>query len=343
MPCPAKELGGIRPFVAMQKFRCDRETFVARGAWMERGCLWRVRARHAVPLLSETTKAKRTMSRVRQAIAIVLQRSLAQAGMPVLLNCKCKRAGRMPALQGRKRKSKAPARRRRYEKNDVAVCAKQLRSRRGVTLAQATFSRPPDRRGLCYLTSKAPAGGQRYERRTANAKEPAVRRRYERQRLRLRRWRRGCVGLRGVGTCCGFACWRGAWRCGTGCLRNVWGVAGWRGARRGVELLLRRRLRANWARDVVNHGDVHGGGRGGALGLRGVEVAAAFFEDVDEELLDAAGVFGAVAEFVDDAGEGAGHFVFVEAGAAHGVADADARRRRGGDGARGDGCGVAEG
>ena len=84
----------------------------------------------------------------------------------------------------------------------------------------------------------------------------------------------------------------------------------------------------------MNHGDVHGGAWGGALGLRGVEVAAAFFEGVDEELLDAAGVFGAVTEFVDDAGEGAGHFVFVEAGAAHGVADADARRRRGGDGAR---------
>ncbi len=80
-----------------------------------------------------------------------------------------------------------------------------------------------------------------------------------------------------------------------------------------------------------DHGDVHGGCGGGALGLRGVEVTAAFFEDVDEELLDAAGVFGsfAVAELVDDDGEGAGHFVFVEAGAAHGVADADARRRRG--------------
>ena len=76
---------------------------------------------------------------------------------------------------------------------------------------------------------------------------------------------------------------------------------------------------------------MHGDCGGGALGLRGVEVTAAFFEDVDEELLDAAGVFGsfAVAELVDDDGEGAGHFVFVEAGAAHGVADADARRRRG--------------
>ena len=95
--------------------------------------------------------------------------------------------------------------------------------------------------------------------------------------------------------------------------------------------MLLRRLRAKWARDVVNHDDLRGGGWVGALGLWRVEVAAAFFEDVDEELLDAAGVFGgfAVAEFVDDDGEGARHFVFVEAGAAHGVADADARGQRG--------------
>jgi len=52
-------------------------------------------------------------------------------------------------------------------------------------------------------------------------------------------------------------------------------------------------------------------GWGGALGLWRVEVAAAFFEDVDEELLHSSCVFVAVAEFVDDAGEGAGHFVFV--------------------------------
>ena len=92
----------------------------------------------------------------------------------------------------------------------------------------------------------------------------------------------------------------------------------------------------------MNHGDVYGRGWGGALGLRRVEVAAAFFEDVDEELLHSSCVFGifAVAEFVDDAGEGAGYFVFVEAGAAHGVADADARRKRSGDGTRVDrGCG----
>ena len=90
----------------------------------------------------------------------------------------------------------------------------------------------------------------------------------------------------------------------------------------------------------MNHGDVQGGGGGGALGLWGVEVAAAFFEDVDEELLHSSCVFGAVAEFVDDAGEGASDFVFVEAGAAHGVADADARRKRSGDGTRVDrGCG----
>ena len=87
-------------------------------------------------------------------------------------------------------------------------------------------------------------------------------------------------------------------------------------------------------------------GLGGALGLWRVEVAAAFFEDVDEELLHSSCVFGifAVAEFVDDAGEGAGHFVFVEAAAAHGVADADARRRRGGDRLCGDRrCGSGRG
>ena len=93
----------------------------------------------------------------------------------------------------------------------------------------------------------------------------------------------------------------------------------------------------------MNHGDVNGGGWGGALGLRRVEVAAAFFEDVDEELLHSSCVFVAVAKLVEDAGEGTGDFVFVEAGAAHGVADADARRRRGRDGAGGDGCSVAEG
>ena len=98
--------------------------------------------------------------------------------------------------------------------------------------------------------------------------------------------------------------------------------------------MLWRRLRANWARDQVEHGDVRWDGWGGALGLWRVEVAAAFFEDVDEELLNASGVFVAVAELVDDASEGARHFVFVEAAAAHGVADADARRRRGRDGAR---------
>ena len=90
----------------------------------------------------------------------------------------------------------------------------------------------------------------------------------------------------------------------------------------------------------MNHGDVHGGGWGGALGLRRVEVAAAFFEDVDEELLHSSCVFGAVAEFVNDAGERARHLIFVEAAAAHGFADADARRKRSGDGTRVDrGCG----
>jgi len=82
-----------------------------------------------------------------------------------------------------------------------------------------------------------------------------------------------------------------------------------------LRLLLRQRLRAKWARDVVKHDDLCGGGRGGALGLWRVEVAAAFFEDVDEEFLDSSCVFGgfAVAEFVDDDGEGARDFVFVEA------------------------------
>jgi hypothetical protein len=94
----------------------------------------------------------------------------------------------------------------------------------------------------------------------------------------------------------------------------------------------------------VEHRDVRWDGWGGALGLWRVEVAAAFFEDVDEELLDASCVFVAVAEFVDDAGEGAGHFVFVEAAAAHGVADANARGRRGRDRLRGDRlCGSGRG
>jgi len=85
-------------------------------------------------------------------------------------------------------------------------------------------------------------------------------------------------------------------------------------------------------------------GWGGALGLWRVEVAGAFFEDVDEELLHSSCVFVAVAEFVDDAGEGAGHFVLVQAAAAHGVADADARRRRGGDRLCGDRrCGSGRG
>ena len=64
MPCPAKELGGIAPFVAMFRFESKgRNICSERGAWMARACMWRVRARHAVPLLSEKAKANRTMSR----------------------------------------------------------------------------------------------------------------------------------------------------------------------------------------------------------------------------------------------------------------------------------------
>jgi len=64
-------------------------------------------------------------------------------------------------------------------------------------------------------------------------------------------------------------------------------------------------------------------------------MAAALLEDVDEELLHAAAVLGIfAAELIDHNGEGARYFVFVEAGAAHGFADAYARGMCGRRGAR---------
>ena len=65
MPCLANELGMMAPFGAMQNF--NGKTFVANDPCMARVCWWRVRARsrepirdlrHAVPLLSEKTKAE---------------------------------------------------------------------------------------------------------------------------------------------------------------------------------------------------------------------------------------------------------------------------------------------
>jgi hypothetical protein len=85
-----------------------------------------------------------------------------------------------------------------------------------------------------------------------------------------------------------------------------------------------------------------GGGRV-TFAVRRIEVAAAFLEDVDEELLHAAAVLGIfAAELIDHNGEGARYFVFVEAGAAHGFADADARGMRGRRGARIE-CGDGQG
>jgi hypothetical protein len=54
MPCPVNELGGIAPFVETYKSKAKR--LWRRGAWMVRRCLWRVRARHAVPLLPEKSE-----------------------------------------------------------------------------------------------------------------------------------------------------------------------------------------------------------------------------------------------------------------------------------------------
>jgi hypothetical protein len=56
MPCPAIELGAIGPFGPMQEF--NGKTFVATDSLMARVCVWRGRARHAVPLLSEKTNAE---------------------------------------------------------------------------------------------------------------------------------------------------------------------------------------------------------------------------------------------------------------------------------------------
>ena len=56
MPCRAKELGVVEPFVAIENSKAN--TGSASCESMARDCLWRVRARHAVPLTEETATAK---------------------------------------------------------------------------------------------------------------------------------------------------------------------------------------------------------------------------------------------------------------------------------------------
>ena len=80
---------------------------------------------------------------------------------------------------------------------------------------------------------------------------------------------------------------------------------------------------------------IRDGAAGVSRSLCRIEVAAAFLEDVYEELLHAAAVLGIfAAELIDHNGEGARYVVFGEAGAAHRRADANARRMRGRRGAR---------
>jgi hypothetical protein len=65
-----KNLAGLSYSLRCKNSEATAKHFVARGAWLARMCLWLVRARprelmrdlrHAVPLLPETAKAKRTM------------------------------------------------------------------------------------------------------------------------------------------------------------------------------------------------------------------------------------------------------------------------------------------
>ena len=77
------------------------------------------------------------------------------------------------------------------------------------------------------------------------------------------------------------------------------------------------------------------------FGTRRIEVAAALLEHVDEKLLHGAVAPGFSVELVKNRGENFGDFEFVEAAAAHGVADVDAFGR--GSGGRGDGSGGAGG
>jgi len=66
-----KNLAFIEPFVAVDD---SRTRMVAHGAMMARSCLWRVRARHAVPLLGKMRKCDKERCRdVRQAMAIELR------------------------------------------------------------------------------------------------------------------------------------------------------------------------------------------------------------------------------------------------------------------------------
>ncbi len=60
MPCLAQELGAVVPFVALWNSEATTKQLKRALPWMARGRLWRVRARHAVPLLK--TKERERVS-----------------------------------------------------------------------------------------------------------------------------------------------------------------------------------------------------------------------------------------------------------------------------------------
>ena len=56
MPCPANELGVVEPFVAIENSKANTGTASCES--MAGDCLWRVRARHAVPLLKKRQRRR---------------------------------------------------------------------------------------------------------------------------------------------------------------------------------------------------------------------------------------------------------------------------------------------
>jgi len=118
MPCPVRELGASAPLMTMAVLVAQAIVPVPRVDWgfacakrenqktrrvgladVARACWWRLRARHAVPLRKKPqiqvrrpairrAPARRTMSRcVPSNLRSWCVVTLAQAGLPVLLNC----------------------------------------------------------------------------------------------------------------------------------------------------------------------------------------------------------------------------------------------------------------